>query len=262
MKVRAIAVFAAALGLVMSSGCEEPPVGEGVAPALPATADGPKSASNGPGPGEERVQGERETAMLSENELEGENGEALHGFKLLVRMVDGVYREESDPGPFQGRQYEGRFAAELIDRNGTTVASLDLNDAFGESPLRFREPFPIPLLDYNGDGFPEFAIGQYASSNLYAYRLFTVKPNEIVRLNITGVPELMSSDRSYAAAFPRAAPGSFTVPVYDNSKGSHYEERFEWREGEFRLAGRSDRQPLEARPVRDAEGRLAVVPPL
>ncbi|WP_248925825.1 hypothetical protein [Paenibacillus hamazuiensis] len=190
--------------------------------AAPSSAMAPASAPS---------QDKPDTYILSENKLE--ESRDLRGFTLLVRMTEGVYREEKEPGPFQGWQWEGKFLLELIDAQGKADSSLSLNDAFGETPLRFHKKFEIPFVDYNNDGALDFAIGQYASSNLYAYRLFTVKPDGIAPLPVRGVAELMSSDRSYAASFPMTSKDAFVVPVYDNATGKHREDRYEWRNGAF-----------------------------
>ncbi len=247
MRLCLVSVILALLLPVFVVGCKDTDDQVGVTPSqsVPTAIQTPAAVQT---TAAERASGNQESAVLSENILEGV--EHFQGFKLLMRMTDGIYKEEKEPGPFQGWHWEGKFALELVDGHGKIISSLDLNDAFGETPLTFHETFTIPFRDYNNDGAPEFTIGQYASSNLFMYRLFTVKPDGVIYQPVSGVSELMSSERTYSAAFSRGALDSFTVPVYDNASGKHRQDRYEWREGTFRLVATSDQTPLAKRDLK------------
>ncbi|MBP1990874.1 hypothetical protein [Paenibacillus eucommiae] len=157
------------------------------------------------------------------------------GRKLLLRMTDGVYREEQEPGPYEGGRWEGKFQLDVLDEQTKLVAGLDLNKGFQEELLSFHDKFDITFADYNGDGNPDFSIGQYASSNLYTYLLFTVTKDGISQLPIKGVPDLFSSQRTYSPLFTKVNDTTIKTSFYDNSKGQDVEQSFSWTGEAFEL---------------------------
>ncbi|GMK38679.1 hypothetical protein PCCS19_17330 [Paenibacillus sp. CCS19] len=148
--------------------------------------------------------------------------------KLLIKLSDGKLVNYPDPGPIEGDCYVGQFAAVLTDDAGDVLQSRDLGMDFDES-MTFRKdqlPFEIPFDDYNGDGYMEFTVGQYASSNGNIFNLYTIQPEGISRI---GGP-IFTSDKDgyYSTRYAKKPPSSFLNRYYDNRRGETFESTFEW----------------------------------
>jgi len=157
-------------------------------------------------------------------------------YTIAVVMTDGTFSEDTDPGPFQGWNYEGKFSIEARDKSGNLVSSLDLNSMFNEKSLIFGKVFDIAFEDYNSDGNLDFSIGQYGSSNGYIYYLFSVTPNyQIINLPIGDGNSLFSSQFDYSAAFDKVDKATFIVSYYDNTIGQNIENYYIWKNDKFNL---------------------------
>ncbi len=157
---------------------------------------------------------------------------------LRLKMVEGRYYEDWNPGPFMGTIWEGYYIAELADEYGNTVMQTDFSKLYnsGSEPLTFRFWFDFELDDYNGDGDPDFTAGQYGSSNGMDYKLFTIrKDGRIEELPVKDYPTLFISNTTgyYSTKLEKISSTSFKREYYDNSKGKHIEDTFEWNGREF-----------------------------
>lgn len=154
--------------------------------------------------------------------------------KIRVRMTEGRHYEDKEPGPFQGWNYEGRFALEALDKGGRMLSSLDLNSAFGEEVLMFGKVFRLKFEDYNSDGYTDFAIGQHSGSNGFSYRIFSIRDNaDIICLPFKGNGAVFSSQKEYSAVFQKVDPLTFKAPYYDNTRGKYLNTFFKWAGSEF-----------------------------
>lgn len=171
----------------------------------------------------------------SEDKLLSVNHIALDGsdYKLALKMVDGRYFEEKNPGPFTGWLWEGRFILEVSDAKNNLISSYDLNSAFDNESMVFTKKFDILFEDYNGDGDLDFTIGQYASSNGFVHRLFTLSKNGVAAKLPLAAGEIFSINKDYSTKFERTAKDSFKARSYDNSKTKHIETLYAFRNGAF-----------------------------
>jgi hypothetical protein len=151
--------------------------------------------------------------------------------KLYVRMVKGELKKETEPGPFKGTYWQGEFRLELVAQNGTLLQTFDLNPTFGGEPLIFvqNRRFDISFEDYNNDGYPDFSIGQYLSSNGFTYNLYSLKPNGIALIH----RDLFTADGRYSILYEKAGNTSFKNRYYDNAKGADVETLFTWQGERF-----------------------------
>ncbi|MFX3635489.1 MAG: hypothetical protein ACE3L7_04325 [Candidatus Pristimantibacillus sp.] len=151
--------------------------------------------------------------------------------KLYVRIFTGELKEETEPGPYIGIYYEGVFRLELTAKDGTILHTLDLNPTFGNESLIFHEnrDFDILFEDYNDDGYPDFSIGQYLSSNGFTYNLYSLMPEGITLLH----RNLFTSDGRYSILYEKTGNTSFTNQYYDSAKGSEMETLFTWQGDRF-----------------------------
>lgn len=146
--------------------------------------------------------------------------------RIVLAMTDGHYLVEHEPGPFMGPNWTGDFELQLLDDRRQIVSTIRLNESFEE--LRFQKPFSFQFADYNKDGHPDFAIGQYASSNVYVYRLFTIIDDNIKELPIEPDQEILSSERVYSILFTKGSNASFETVFYNNEAGKSFKRVYEW----------------------------------
>lgn len=227
-----------AIALVcLTAACAKSPETE---PALPSPTSSPSSAQAAPSAeaqpaaaaaaasAEEPAVTVQGTVTLSRNELypfAGQSG------SLNLVLVRGTYQENWDPGPLMGPDWSGQFELQWRDERGTLLASLDLSRYYAGDDMHFSGTFPIAFDDYNGDGNPDFTIGQYGSGNGNFYRLFTLTADRRIEpLAIKGGDEryISAGDSRYSTALQKAGDRGFKLRYYDNSVGKYIEEQFEW----------------------------------
>lgn len=157
---------------------------------------------------------------------------------LDLQLVKGSYSEDwSVPSPLAGRSWSGQFRLELTDEQGKILSTFGLSQAFPEE-LRFGDLFQLQFADYNGDGNPDFTIGQYGSSNASVFKLFTLHPDHsISELPVTGAASglLISSPDRYSVKLERTG-GGFRTSHYDNSTGKQVETPYRWDGAAFEEA--------------------------
>lgn len=149
---------------------------------------------------------------------------------LNLQLLDGTYSEDwATPGPLVGRNWSGRFGLFVTDEQGNTLRSFPLSDRFA-APLIFNDFFQIQFEDYNGDGDPDFTIGQYGSSNGYFYKLFTLRKNNVIEeLGIKPGSDLfISTPEGYSIKLDKVDDHSFKKSYYDNKAGKQLEDIFQW----------------------------------
>ena len=151
--------------------------------------------------------------------------------RLVIRMTKGVKREETEPGPFMGTVREGDVRIELLDAGGAVLHARDVNPDFGGQPLVFdeRRDFTLWIDDYNGDGRPEFTLGQYMSSNGFAYSLYDVSADGI-RLLWAGI---YSGVQAYSKTFRRIGARAFENDFYNMETGLHEKSVYVWQDGRY-----------------------------
>ncbi|MBD3917552.1 hypothetical protein H8B09_02200 [Paenibacillus sp. PR3] len=165
---------------------------------------------------------------ISEETVDWNNDGTME--KLLIKMTEGKLVKYPDPGPIMGDCYVGQFAAELTDAAGNVLQTHDIGVEFeSDGSMTFRRgmlPFSIPFDDYNGDGYPDFTVGQYATSNGNIFNIYTIQPEGISRI---GGP-IFTSDRDgyYSTRYAKKPPSSLLNRYYDNSRGETFESTFEW----------------------------------
>ncbi|MDF2485735.1 MAG: hypothetical protein K0R46_1903 [Herbinix sp.] len=189
---------------------------------------------------------------LSFNSMYPFNGKNQY---LMLRMVEGKYYEDWNPGPIFGTIWEGDFIIELVDESFNTIAHTYLSEFFTGN-LIFMSSFDLQFDDYNNDGDLDFTLGQYATSNGNNFQLFTLRKDGIVEeLPIKEYPSLFISNSTdyYSTKLIKVNNTKFSKQYYDNLKGKSFEDEFEWDGKQFILVNtreikeyyKFDNQPLE-----------------
>ena len=162
------------------------------------------------------------------------NGQSAN---LRLRMVEGKYYEDWNPGPYMGTIWEGSFLIELSDEYGKTISTTDISKMYS-CPLIFTSSFKIEFDDYNNDGDLDFTIGQYASSNGNVYRIFTLKKDgKIEELQIKDSSELFISKSTgyYSTKLNKINGNAFETEYYDNSVPATFHDVYKWDGKQFVL---------------------------
>ncbi|NOU78448.1 hypothetical protein GC101_06090 [Paenibacillus sp. LMG 31459] len=161
---------------------------------------------------------------------------------LNLQLLKGSYSEDwSIASPLAGRSWSGQFRLAITDEQGAALGTFALSRHFTEE-LSFGDLFQIQFADYNGDGNPDFTVGQYGSSNGSLFKLFTVKPDHSIQeLQIKGAASglFISSPDRYSVKLD-VIEGGFRADHYDNALGRQVETSYRWDGAAFQeVAGES-----------------------
>jgi hypothetical protein len=177
----------------------------------------------------------RSPMTLSNNLLPGTAGKNVF---LRIQLYEGTYSEDWNPGPYMGTRYEGHYQIIIADEYGKTLSMTELDNLFPE-PLVFTNHFTLAFDDYNGDGFPDFTLGQRANSNGGEYRILTIGEDLTVReLSVRGTPSLYVSKgdeggSNYSVKLHKSKTGLLSYSYYSQDKGKYIDQTLQWQNGEF-----------------------------
>lgn len=172
------------------------------------------------------------TNLLSQSKVSVKNDPTPK--KLIIKMTDGKNYENKDSGPYTGWIWEGKFELQLMNEKENLISSLSLNNVFQEDKMVFKNPFSLNFQDYNNDGSQDFAIGQYASSKNYVFKIFSVNPaGKIIELPFKKGIEFFSSEKKYSPTFRKLGMGSFITYYYDDTVQNYFDTVFTWAEDGF-----------------------------
>ncbi|PYI56603.1 hypothetical protein [Paenibacillus flagellatus] len=247
---RLAATGAAALQLVMTAAACGGPEGPGERPAIGDVAAAPTAGPSAPGAsGGAGSEPAKPDGTLADPVVVGEGDADLNGDGVAERIriwwTEGREMDESSPGPFAGAYRSGKFEAAAYESGGRELARFALNEAFGGGEMSFRkaEPFPLRFDDYNGDGAPDFAIGQRGGTNGSVYALLTASSDGFRVL----AADIYSADSRESIRYRKAGERAFVNTYYDQQKGAYMDVVRRWRDGTFVAE-----EPAEAKEARPA----------
>ena len=151
------------------------------------------------------------------------------GTNVTVRLVMryGTYLTENDGialgGGFAKENYVG--SCELQVWNGETkLTAYAMGGESGVDTLYNKTGFSLQFDDYNGDGNPDFTVGQWCSSTENIYTLFSINQNAEILL-LSEPYEIFTSDgkesgNDYSTLFKKTKEG-FSVSIYSNATGEN-----------------------------------------
>ncbi len=165
--------------------------------------------------------------ILAKTRIPGRTGQ-------LLELVDvkGQYVDNTAIGPNQGNNWTGHFQLRVVSPTGNIQSKLSLPDNKFTQPL-FTGKFQFHFADYNGDGYPDFTLGQYAGSNGNWYEIFEVNADGIAQLQTRPTAQLFVSDFAYSPLFQQVKPDGFRIKYYDNAKPGWYQATYSWHNGTF-----------------------------
>lgn len=168
------------------------------------------------------------------------------GVPVLVKlmMTQGRYLAGEAIAPDGGlgaSNYVGECALEawVSNASGEWQKQLNAPYALDGGALTFcvsqeSVPFLLELEDYNDDGAPEFALGQWGSSSVNVYSLFTMNAAGQF-LPASDAYAVSSSDgkgsaKEYSPRFEKV-DGGFRVKIYNNATGDFISQIYRWDTG-------------------------------
>ena len=140
----------------------------------------------------------------------------LGEYILVLRICDGYYEYEHSVGPNQGNNWVGDYELAILEMaSGEEISKYPLQE-WGEA-MRFGEPFPLNLTDYNNDDTYELLIGQRISDNQNScYMYYITKELQIGCYDNIG--EIIMSE-SKSSPVLSLSEGSLQYAAYNNSIG-------------------------------------------
>ncbi len=186
------------------------------------------------------------------------NGKSI---TLKLVMTEGRHITNADPGPFGEDYYEGNLTGQVYDGQNKLKAVTDMTPFFSES-LVFRNRFDIAFDDYNGDGLPDFTIGQYMGSNFRVYNIFTIKEDgKIAELPVENSPDgIVSSGYEdqggyYSVKLPRIISNGFKVSLYNMETGSIDPAFYQWSGTAFKRLKKPELSQLDQKLLQLKSGK-------
>jgi len=157
---------------------------------------------------------------------------------LRLVLVEGVYFDETweeylPGGGVYPENYQGSYELRVEDTGEQLLSSRSLSEDFG-GELNFSGVFELSTFDYNWDGLPEVALGQWGSSSGFLYCLYTLEADGSLRRSC---PELIfDTDTAFCKTFAwdKAELGrGFHASVYNNAVGEVRTVRYLWNGDSF-----------------------------
>jgi hypothetical protein len=174
--------------------------------------------------------------VLAKSTVPGKSGDQLE-----LIDISGKYAKNPIVGPFQGDNWTGQFQLRLVGATGKVISKLNLpsnlklpENVYGVFSRRFQFHFA----DYNGDGYPDFTLGQYHDGNGFIYQLFTIEPSGIKRLP-TSPSWIYTDNMSYSPLFKKIKSNAFQITYFDNAKVEWFRVTYTWKDGKFVMTGDS-----------------------
>ncbi|MCC3376289.1 M56 family metallopeptidase [Cohnella sp. REN36] len=163
---------------------------------------------------------------------------------VKVEMTAGKHETEAEAGGPGGGiyadNYIGTYRIRVVNpalsTPGSTAFVYDgLMEDFRERELNFGGPFDLAIADYNGDGRPDFTLGQWAGSNGAIYHLYTLNDRgEIEKLDTGG--EIYVADHRPSVHLDRIDGPGFAASYYDQESGTYRQSVYNWTGDRFVLA--------------------------
>lgn len=182
---------------------------------------------------------------------------------IALVMVKGEYYDMNYAGPGGGiceENYSGEYELQAY-KGDKLLSKLNIgNQIFGNK-------FDIIFEDYNKDENMDFAIGQWVSSSVNLYTIYTVNEEGIVNC-ISPVDLIASSERDYSLGFTHDENGIITTEAYNNVIGAYEKKVYFWND-ESKMYERQksdchiDIENMESNEMEDIElrRRLSTVTP-
>ncbi|SDN73266.1 hypothetical protein [Acetanaerobacterium elongatum] len=157
---------------------------------------------------------------------------------INVDMIEGEYYDKNSPGYAPGdgiydTNYNGKYQISVYTAIDQPKAVFTMPVTFERGKLNFDKQFQLVFDDYNGDGSPDFTIGQWGSGKGNVYQIYTVTPNaEIKQLPCD---TLSTTSFDYSVQLKKASSNSFSCEAYDEKTNKTVIRTYNWQNDRFVL---------------------------
>ncbi len=151
------------------------------------------------------------------------------GKNVSVRLVmtGGKYFNEKYAGAGGGiyrENYQGNYEIQVLDSYGKLISAAKFENE--GQPANFPGKFELLFDDYNDDKNPDLSIGQYGSSSMNIYRLYTIMPDGSVK-DISGETFTHASS-DFSVKFKKDGQSGFYTQFYNNAIGKTVTVHYIW----------------------------------
>lgn len=167
--------------------------------------------------------------VLAKSSLPGHSGQELE-----LIDVKGQFAKNPIVGPFKGDNWTGQFQLRVVSPTGKVFSKLNLT---ADQYALFMATFQFHFADYNGNGYPDFTLGQREGSNGSWYKLFTVDQSGLHVLKTAPTAQIFAADFAYSPLFEKVHSNGFKVKYYDNAKAKWFQATYLWKNGKFQQSG-------------------------
>lgn len=163
-------------------------------------------------------------------------------------MTDGNYfsdRYAGSGGGIYPENHQGSYEIRVLNSDGKLLSKTAFESA--EWPeANFPGKFTLLFDDYNGDGNPDFTVGQWGSSSMNLYRIYTVLPDGTVK-KISG-EDISHLSRDFTVKFDKDNGSGFFARIYNSATGETKAVPYSWnkqKDGFYESASASSSEPAE-----------------
>lgn len=167
--------------------------------------------------------------------------------RIRIESRDASHIRDEEPCGGCGDRIDGHFDAVVTLAAGKrTVRTPLVTHRAGESLWFWNQPTsPLAIADYNGDGRPDFNVGQYTNTIKWEYSLFTIRPDGRVEPLAHDKPEIyVAPGDEPSTARIETIPGGMRFRDFGNAGEQPGWWTFTclWKNGAFDCTGEHDEQ--------------------
>ncbi|PYG90395.1 beta-lactamase regulating signal transducer with metallopeptidase domain [Ruminiclostridium sufflavum DSM 19573] len=162
--------------------------------------------------------------VIAENTVTLSNGKIV---SVRLVMTDGEYFDEEYAGAGGGtypENYQGSYEIQILNSDGKLISKKNFENE--GQPANFAGRFNLLFDDYNNDKNPDFSIGQWGSSSMNIYWLYTIMPDGTVKNIISEA--FAHSSHAFSVKFDKDKASGFYAQFYNNAIGETLTTHYVW----------------------------------
>lgn len=162
--------------------------------------------------------------VIAENTVALSNGKDV---SVRLVMTEGNYFDEEYAGAAGGiysENYQGSYEIQILNSDGKLISKTNFENE--GQPANFAGKFNLLFHDYNNDKNPDFSIGQWESSSMNIYELYTIMPDGTVKKISSEAFVHYSHD--FSVKFNKDKDSGFYAQFYNNAIGETGTNHFVW----------------------------------
>lgn len=162
--------------------------------------------------------------VIAENTTTLSNGKDV---SVRLVMTDGKYFDEEYAGSGGGiypENYQGNYDIQILNSDRKLISKTKFESE--NQPANFAGKFNLLFDDYNNDRNPDFSIGEWGSSSMNIYQLYTIMPDGTVKK--ISSEALTHSSHDFSVKFNKDKDSGFYAQSYNNATGETVTDHYVW----------------------------------